>query len=133
MLFNPIGCWKDGDPRTLVIAEESRPHISNPTSNSCNFLHGPYKTRKDPIENCYKTAKCKKRKIFALQDGGQCFISGPNQPLTAHEKYNRSTACGVDGKGGPLANEVYEIKPGSILIFNAVIYVLIFLPFCSKY
>ena len=47
--------------------------------------------------------------MFALQDGGQCFSSAT--ATVSHEKYGTSTDCEAGGKGGPMANDVYKIKP----------------------
>ena len=44
--------------------------------------------------------------IFAIQDSGAC--SGANT-LDGYQKYGKSTRC-EGGKGGPLANDVYEIS-----------------------
>jgi len=45
--------------------------------------------------------------VFAVQDGGQCF--GLNTEVITYNKYGASTDCLSDGKGGPMANEVYQI------------------------
>ena len=51
--------------------------------------------------------------VFAIQDGGQCFGSDID-----HETYNHygpSTECSGDGMGGPLANNVYDIRYGNFI------------------
>ena len=55
-----------------------------------------------------EAAKARGFKVFALQDGGQCFGS---DDLNAYKKYGGSTKCS-DGRGGPFANSVYEIREG---------------------
>jgi nucleotide exchange factor SIL1 len=45
--------------------------------------------------------------VFAIQDGGQCF--GLNIEAITYNKYGASSDCLSDGKGGPMANEVYRI------------------------
>ena len=44
--------------------------------------------------------------IFALQNGGQCFA---DDNLYGYQRYGKSTSC-KKGKGGPSANDVYEIS-----------------------
>ena len=45
--------------------------------------------------------------MFAVQDGGQCFSS--SSTTKDYFKYGESSNCVGLGKGGPLANDVYEI------------------------
>ena len=59
-----------------------------------------------------EAAKARGFKVFALQDGGQCFGS---DDLNAYKKYGGSTQCS-DGTGGPFANSVYEIREGKGLV-----------------
>ena len=47
-------------------------------------------------------------KFFAVQDGEQCFISSESED--SYKTYGSSTECLSDGEGGPLANDVYQIK-----------------------
>ena len=52
-------------------------------------------------------AKVRGFKTFAIQDGGMC-VTDP----TAHQnfdKYGKSKDCKNDGKGGPWANQVYNL------------------------
>ena len=44
--------------------------------------------------------------VFGVQNGGQCF-GGTN--TYDHSKHGESDKCGADGKGAPLANNVYQI------------------------
>ena len=72
------------------------------------ILDGPYSSRKNPIAKCAVAAMRVGYSVFAVQDGGECFGSAA-APQT-FDKYGKSDACEVDGKGGPLANQVYVIK-----------------------
>ena len=47
---------------------------------------------------------------FAIQNGGQCYGSSTAQ--LSYNRYGRSNQC-YDGKGGPLANNVYGLKNGN--------------------
>ena len=108
--YSYLGCWKDakdvGHPRALKSAE-----------GGSNFLDGHYLYRENPITKCFKTAKSWGHKIFALQDGGECFTDEPGLSLDVdnpwvgnHEYYGNSPNWSQDGEGGPMANAVYEIK-----------------------
>ena len=83
---------------------------------------GDYKHRLFAIPECFKTAKTFGRYIFAIQDGGQCFTAkavwegGTAPEEKQHELYGESTDCKDDGKGGPLANQVYIFSRG--IIYN---------------
>ena len=59
-----------------------------------------------------EAAKARGFKVFALQDGGQCFGS---DDLNGYKRYGGSTKCS-DGTGGPFANSVYEIREGKIFV-----------------
>ena len=54
--------------------------------------------------------------MFAIQDGGQCF--GSDIANNTYNHYGKSTGCSVDGKGGPMANNVYEIRYGILIYLN---------------
>ena len=95
------GCWKDDIPRAITDIDADIPSAN-----------GHYKRRQHPEQNCLDAAKARGYKIFALQDGGQCFGS---DNLNSYKTYGGSTACS-DGKGGPMANDVYEIRAGMLLI-----------------
>ena len=103
-----LGCWKDEITRTEQGTIKIRA-LENAEGQS-NLLNGAYKSREDAIKACYDTAVSWDRTIFALQDGGQCFTEAPQMQ---YDEYGESSKCGVDGKGGPLANEVYEILSGN--------------------
>ena len=64
--------------------------------------------RENAIAKCFETAKELGHRIFALQDGGQCFTEEPGLGLS-YEKYGQSSDCSGDGEGGPMANDVYAI------------------------
>ena len=73
-----------------------------------SILGDHYKRRTDAINKCYRAARMLGYKIFAVQDGGQCFSAS----TVTHDKYGPSSACIRGKKGGPMANDVYKIKPG---------------------
>lgn len=64
-----------------------------------------YHIRKTPISKCADIARGLGYKIFAIQNGGQCF-SGPESKN--YKKYGPSDKC-RNGVGGPLANDVYKL------------------------
>ena len=81
-----------------------------------DYLEDRYKDRENAIKKCYDYALLLGRKVFAIQDGGQCFTAGQ---YDSYDTYGGSSACNKeDGKGGPMANEVYEINRGNLLTFN---------------
>ena len=71
-----------------------------------SILDGHYKYRKDPISKCYRAAKSKGYKGFAIQDDGQCFTT--STASDTFDIYEKSTLC-TNGLGGPMANDVYLI------------------------
>ena len=73
-----------------------------------------YHSREDAIQKCYQAAKSLGYHVFAVQDGGWCASSATAK--SNYKKYGVSTACNADGKGGPWANDVYEINQGTFLI-----------------
>ena len=79
------------------------------------LLNGNYKNRENPQQDCHNAALVKGHTIFALQDGGQCYSSSlPNDNSTPRfKKYGPSSAC-RGGKGGHMANSVYEVESKSI-------------------
>jgi hypothetical protein len=93
-IYNNIGCWGDKAERAMPVLEGADPSIT-----------GDYKKREDSIVKCYNYAKSKGYKYFGIQDGGHC--QGSNN-LAEAQKYGPSTVCS-NGKGGPWANDVYEI------------------------
>ena len=71
-------------------------------------------------------AKTLGRKNFAVQDGGQCFTEGPWKEKKwrgNHQAYGISDKCENDGKGGPMANQVYGRLDGggTYFIFDKII------------
>ena len=124
-----MGCWKDTDywwdpdQRAIKSVEGKHPKVS-----------GDYNTRKDPIGRfsdlafsriflqfmaiyllllifflpgkCADTAKELGFKLFALQNGGQCFTSADAQ--ANYRKFGKSDKC-RNGVGGPLVSDVYSL------------------------
>ena len=102
--YTSLGCWKDKSIRAIGTLE-----------GSSSFLDGTnYHSREDAIQKCYQAAKSLGYHVFAVQDGGWCASSATAK--STYKKYGASTACNADGKGGPWANDVYEIKQGTFLI-----------------
>ena len=91
-----IGCWKDSIPRAIPTVE------GNPV------LDGHYKSRTDAVTQCFGLTSSLGYTVFAVQDGGQCFTS--SSATETYNTYGSSSKCLSDGKGGPMANEVYIIK-----------------------
>ena len=71
------------------------------------LLNGNHSLRNDAIRKCALAAMVLGYKTFAIQDGGMC-VGGPNAHKT-YDKYGRSQDCKNDGKGGPWANQVYNL------------------------
>ena len=97
--YKKLGCFLDKAERAILSLEGTNP-----------VLDGPYRSRTNTVEKCYKAALSNGYKVFAVQDDGQCMSSA-----TAEETYNQygeSTACAASGKGGPMANNVYQILEG---------------------
>ena len=80
-----------------------------------DVLNDNYKTRHDAIKKCAEAARQRGYTVFALQDGGWC-ASSTDAKFT-YSKYGKSFAC-KNGKGGPFANNVYEVKSEGKFIFN---------------
>ena len=80
-----------------------------PLEKTSSILNGNYKIRLDPIQKCFDVAWSLGYKVFAMQDGGQCFGS---TSTNEYKRHGVSDDCLDDGKGGPLANAVYRIKTG---------------------
>ena len=96
--YEARGCWKDGANRIFQNLE-----------GQSSFLNGGYKARSNAIQKCFQAALEKDWELFALQDGGQCF--GSSNPSLNYKKLGKAEGrkC-VDGKGGPMVNQVYEIS-----------------------
>ena len=58
------------------------------------------------VRDCARQARKRGYRIFAVQNGGECFM-GPRAKIT-YKMYGRSKRC-RGGKGGPWANDVYII------------------------
>lgn len=69
-------------------------------------LNDDYKKRTNPVTKCAEAAKIYGYKIFAVQNGGQCFAD-PNAGKT-YTTYGPSNRCRF-GLGGTLANDVYRL------------------------
>ena len=71
-------------------------------------LDGNYKDRTNAIKKCYEATKKLGTEpgIFALQNGGECRSS--RDAWLRYGIYGPSQRC-KEGKGGPLANDVYRI------------------------
>ena len=104
-----LGCWQDEVKMIPKRALES-------AEGKIDYLEDRYKDRKDAIKKCYDYAFSLGRNVFSIQDGGQCFTAGESD---SYDTFGSSSACNTeDGKGGPMANEVYEINSGKLLMFN---------------
>ena len=97
--YEAVNCFKDAIPRAIASLE------GHP------LLIGNYKTRPNPIHQCYKAAKASGFAYFAVQDGGQCMSSATAG--NDYNRYGRSRDC-TSSKGGPMANYVWRIKFGKV-------------------
>ena len=71
-----------------------------------------YISRTNPKIHCMRVALKRGFVVFALQNGGQCFGS---PSLNSYQKLGKApTGKCKDGKGGPKANDVYELPPGKM-------------------
>ena len=93
-LYKAVGCFADQGNRAIPLIEGSDVLIS-----------GDYKTRPGAIDLCYKISKQRGMKYFGVQDGGHC---AAGNDLNSAKKYGPAGNCSV-GKGGPWANDVYEV------------------------
>jgi len=84
--YNRVGCFKDNASRAIA---------------------GGIRFRGD-INKCANYAKAHHWRMFAVQNGGECF-TGPHAQDT-YDKFGTAKNC-HGGKGGGWANEVYEV-PG---------------------
>ena len=81
------------------------------TSENCMSI-----TNKDGIfQKCISCARIRWSKYFALQDGGRCFLSVND----GYKRYGESNDCNDDGKGGYLANMVYE-RTGAVCFIQEI-------------
>jgi len=95
--YETVGCYKDTADRAIPTLE-----------GTDAILDGHYQARIQAIEKCYEAANKRGFEVFAVQDGGWCASSAT--AVTTFDKYGVSSACGVDGEGGPWANQVYFIR-----------------------
>ena len=98
--YRSLGCWADTtdwrDPskRAMMVMEGLDP-----------LLADNYHERKQPISKCADVAKRLGLRVFAIQNGGQCF-GGADE--NTYKTYGSSEKC-ADGVGGSLANDVYKL------------------------
>ena len=71
------------------------------------LLQDKYSQRNHAIQKCAVAALSRGYKMFAVQDGGKC-VGSPNAHKV-YDKYGKSQNCKNDGKGGPRANQVYNV------------------------
>ena len=99
--YQSLGCWKDLIPRAIPSLE-----------GKSTYLDSHYRSRTNAKAKCFNAAISLGYAVFAIQDGGQCF--GSETANNTYTHYGRSTGCSGDGKGGPLANDVYAIRYGKL-------------------
>lgn len=90
-----IGCFKDSTPAAIPSLE-----------NIDEVLEGNYYERSGAILRCAEAAYKRGFDVFAIQNG-KCLSSSTASMSFA--KYGNTKACGIHGRGGVLANEVYRI------------------------
>ena len=71
------------------------------------LLRDSVQQRSDPIGACAQVAEKLNVPYFALQKGGQCFVSKSSD--IDYERYQPSRKCKY-GLGGQMANDVYKLK-----------------------
>ena len=99
-----LGCFVDDANAHALISMEN---------GNATFLDVPYRTRDKAVMKCALEAAKNDYKVFALQNGGECF-SG-SAALSRYAMYG-DAHCPDGGKGGPLINEVYLL--GGWLMFS---------------
>ena len=100
--YTSLGCWADqGNDRAIPTIEGKN-----------SLLDGAYQSREDAIRKCSEAAKSFGYDVFGVQHGGWCASSATAK--STYKKHGQSTTCLSDGKGGPSANDVYELKQGKI-------------------
>ena len=92
---NRMGCYKELPVRSMQILE-GKDHL----------LDGNYTSRKEAVEKCLLVGRGLRYQVVGIQDGGMCVGSAK---LRGFNKYGISRDCKSDGKGGPWANEVYDL------------------------
>ena len=83
--YNDLGCWKDTGDRALT---------------------GPPQVYGHTVDSCGALAKERDSSTFALQDGGWCTTSNPNDE---YDKHGRSESNTCPPLGGPWTNHVYLV------------------------
>jgi len=114
--FDSLGCWNDKYPYRALEDSEKTVKQLYPQEKDWG-----YKYREQAVGKCYDAARTLGRKNFAVQDGGQCFTEGPFKPNEWRgnfQVYGPSDKCESDGKGGPMANEVYGRLDGGVSCFK---------------
>ena len=107
-----LGCFvRDLNSSALISME-----IENAT-----FLDGDFQTRDNAVMKCALEAAKNDYKVFALQNGGECF-SG-SEALNSYAMHGY-THCPNGGKGGHLINEVYLLGGWSMLFVHIKLDVL---------
>ncbi|XP_077997948.1 uncharacterized protein LOC144451062 [Glandiceps talaboti] len=96
--YSSIGCFKDTSNRAIPTLEGSDARLDGSS----------YTARQNALEKCAAVAADRGFDCFAVQNGGWC-ASSPIACRT-YDKYGSSSACGIDGEGGPYANNVYRIN-----------------------
>ncbi|XP_028405966.1 neurogenic locus notch homolog protein 1-like isoform X2 [Dendronephthya gigantea] len=100
--YQSMGCWADTKEwRNPVMRAISTMEGLHPS------LNDDYEKRTDPITKCAKAAKAYGYKVFAVQNGGQCFSDA--DAGKTYTTYGPSNKCRF-GVGGALANDVYATK-----------------------
>ncbi|XP_078364950.1 uncharacterized protein LOC144649337 [Oculina patagonica] len=107
--YESLGCYRD-KPERSISSMEGRDI----------FLKDSYSQRNDSIQKCAVAAKVRGYKTFAIQDGGMC-VGSPRAQET-FGKYGKSQGCKNDGKGGPWANQVYNLTGTMEDILSSVYY-----------
>ena len=98
--YRSLGCWADTTDwrnplkRAMMVMEGLDP-----------LLADNYHERKQPISKCAEVAKRLGLRVFAIQNGGQCF-GGADE--NTYKMYGSSEKC-ADGVGGSLSNDVYKL------------------------
>ncbi|XP_078364962.1 uncharacterized protein LOC144649346 [Oculina patagonica] len=107
--YESLGCYRDEGVKAIP-SMEGRDIL----------LKDSYSQRNDAIQKCAVAAKVRGYKTFALQDGGMC-VGSPRANKT-FGKYGKSQDCKNDGKGGPWANQVYNLTGTMEDILSTVYY-----------
>jgi len=95
-IVRSLGCYRDTGRRAIPQMDGRNPLVT-----------GFYRRRADAILKCALVALRFGYRAFAVQHQGWC-ATGPRAHVT-YRKYGRSNRC-RNGKGGPWANDVYQIS-----------------------